>query len=442
VLPSSPVGRLRAWTRRPPRVDLIGARVGFLRRVVARPAVVFAFTVAACAFGLVMAFMALRSAAIDLEVYRAGGRAVLGGTPLYQEPLWAGLRFTYPPWAAILFTPFAPLPSALAQTIAVIGNCALLVFTALWSWRAVGIAPGRRLIVLSSVTASLLFCNEAVHATVYVGQVNLVLLALILGDLLRDDDHKSKGIGLGIAAGIKLTPLIFLLYLVVTRRYRAACVATATFLATVAAGFLILPHDSVRYWLAGTFADTSRIYTDVASRHNQSLRGMLLRLGISADSAQAGWLVLALGTAAGTIVVAAWASRRGEQLLAVTLCGLCSAALSPWSWGHHWVWLVPLAVFLVRLVTQHVRWTEHSTWFLPGLLLPLTFPWVLALADPPDSSASSATLTSGPAAFVLGNLYVLIFFAALVASVAHLRHLQILKSARDVDQSQPVIPAL
>jgi alpha-1,2-mannosyltransferase len=131
---------------------------------------------------------------------------------------------------------------------------------------------------MSSVTASLLLCSEAVHAAVYVGQVNLVLLALILGDLLRDDEHRSKGIGLGIAAGIKLTPLIFVLHLVATRRFRAAGVATATFLATVAAGFLILPRDSVRYWLAGTFADARRIYPNVASTHNQSLRGMLLRL--------------------------------------------------------------------------------------------------------------------------------------------------------------------
>jgi alpha-1,2-mannosyltransferase len=412
--------------------------VGFLRRVVARPAVVLAFTIASCAFGLLMALMALRSAAIDLEVYRAAGRAVLGGTPLYEQPLWAGLRFTYPPWAAILFTPLASLP--LAQAVTVICNCALLVLITAWSWQAVGVAPGRRLVVMSSVTASLLFFSEAVHATVYVGQVNLVLLALILGDLLRDDEHRSKGIGLGIAAGIKLTPLIFVLYLMATRRFRAAGVTTAAFLATVAVGFLILPRDSVRYWLAGTFADASRIYPNVVSTHNQSLRGILLRLGVTADSVGPIWLVLALGTAASTIVVAAWASRRGEQLLAVTLCGLCSAALSPWSWGHHWVWLAPLAVFLARLATQHVGLASHPIWFLPGLLLLLTFPWELAFADPPDSSTSGTALTTGPAAFVLGNPYVLIFFATLVASVVHLRRL----GARPGNQLrfQPVTPAL
>jgi alpha-1,2-mannosyltransferase len=311
---------------------------------------VIVFTVIACSFGLVKAVGALSTFAIDLEVYRAAGRAVLQGNALYEHPLvlderpWA-LPFTYPPWAAILFTPLALLSAPVARFAIVIANDALLVFVAFRSWQVMRPATDRRrLLLLAVLTASLLFLTEAVHYTVYNGQVNLLVLALVLGDLIRGDDRRTKGTGLGIAAGIKLTPLIFVPYLLATRRLHAAVVATTTFLGTVAVGFLILPHDSAQFWLAGTLTDVSRIYPNTTSTHNQSVRGMLLRSGMSIQSVQLAWLTVAMAIGVLTILVAVWATRRGLHLLALTLCGLSSAALSPWAWGHHWVWLIPLAV--------------------------------------------------------------------------------------------------
>jgi alpha-1,2-mannosyltransferase len=385
-----------------------------------RPAVLVG--VFACIISSVVAFKALRTPPIDLEVFRAGGQAVLDWIPLYERPLWSGMDFTYPPLAALLFVPLAILPTIAAQALVTAANLAALVFAVWLARRALDrldSAPGRALIGLTPLAAGLLFWVEAVRTTVYLGQVNLALLVLVLADLLRDDARRSKGIGVGIAAGIKLTPLIFVLYLLTTRRFRAAAVATGTFLGTVGLGFVLLPRDAAKYWLTGTFADSGRVFAATISPANQSLRGLLFRIIGASGVAELFWMMAAIGITACVLGVAAWASRRNEELLALTLCGLCAAAVSPHSWGHHWVWLVPLAVFLVHLALTRSRWPRDGLWLLPVLLLPLTLPWIVALANPPTGTPR---LTTGPLAFLLDNVYVLIFAVTLVASVRHLRH--------------------
>ncbi|HEX7307202.1 glycosyltransferase 87 family protein [Lentzea sp.] len=371
-------------------------------------------TLVVCAFGLVTTALAFRAETIDLEVYRAGAAAVLAGAPLYETAVWQDMQFTYPPFAALLFAPLALLGSAVATGVVAAGNSALLVYVSSRCWRSAGTHTGSKLLVVSLVTASALLATETVHVTLYLGQINFVLLALVLGDLLRDDPKRTKGIGLGIAAGIKLTPLIFVLYLLLTRRFRAAAVATGTFAATIAAGFLLLPGDAARYWLSGAVGDVSRIYPDPYSAHNQSVRGLLLRSGFTVDDVGPFWLGAGVLVSAVVFVTAALASRRGEELLALTLVGMCGAALSPWSWGHHWMWVLPLAVVAVARVAV------FRAWWVPVAMLPFTFPHVLALADPPDEDAQQPVLSGFPA-FVVGNLYVLVFVAAVVVSICHLR---------------------
>jgi alpha-1,2-mannosyltransferase len=374
--------------------------------------------IAAGAIGLVVVVRAFSVIPVDLLVYRDGGRAVLDAEPLYVGPLAHGLPFTYPPWAAVLFTSLALLTPAAAKFVMIAGNCAAVALVATRARNALPGASDRVPAALVLAVAGAAFATEAVRTTVYLGQVNLLLLAVVLWDLLRADDRRSKGVGLGIVAGIKLTPLFFVLYLLATRRFRAAGVAVGTFLATVAVGFVLLPADSARFWLAGTFLDAGRVYADAAAPQNQSLHGLVLRLGGSATL----WLSLALPLIAATVAVAAWASRRGEELIALTLCGLCATTVCPWTWGHHWVWLLPLGVFLAMTARRQPRRPHHAGWLAPSALTALTFPPVLALAVPPPGQPPA--LDTGPVAFVLGNVYLLIFATTLLAAVVHLAHLE------------------
>jgi alpha-1,2-mannosyltransferase len=144
-------------------------------------------------------------------------------------------------------------------------------------------------------------------------------------------------VAIGIAAGLKLTPLIFVPYLLFSRRRRAACVTLGTFAATVIAGYALLPSDSRQYW-GGLFLDPSR----VGGRYvpaNQSLRGLILRLDPSFGSGRLLPIALIVGLTG--IVLAVLASRRGDEAMGFSLCALTGLLVSPVSWTHHWTIAVP-----------------------------------------------------------------------------------------------------
>jgi alpha-1,2-mannosyltransferase len=271
---------------------------------------------------------------IDLQVYRAGGEHVLAGAPLYQGGVLLDLPFVYPPFAAVLFAPLALLPLGLLKVLWTALGIALLGYVV---HRCVPCA-GWPVVVLLAVLATAL---DPVRTTLYLGQINVVLLALVVGDLLGRPGSRLRGVGVGLAAAVKLTPLLFVVYLAATRRWRAAATALATFAAAAGLGFVFAPADSVAFWFDGTFLAADRI-SAVDGPSNHSLNGLLARLG----AAGLPWLVVAAALGALTIVLAVRAHRAGEEVLALTLCGLAAAALAPFAWSHHYVWVVPLAVLL------------------------------------------------------------------------------------------------
>ena len=175
----------------------------------------------------------------------------------------------------------------------------------------------------------------------FLGQIEPLLMLLVVWDLTRSDARRWKGIGIGLAAGIKLVPLIFIPYLLLAGKFRQAAVAAGTFAATVVVGFLALPGPSASYWLTGYFMRPGRTGS-VHSLVNQSLLGMLARLYGTVGPAQAAWLPLALGVAAAGLVGGAMLSRTGRPVQGWTLVGITSVLVSPISWDHHWVWIVPV----------------------------------------------------------------------------------------------------
>jgi alpha-1,2-mannosyltransferase len=206
-----------------------------------------------------------------------------------------------------------------------------------------------RRVGLTLGTAGLVLGLEPVMQTLGFGQINLLLMALVLVDLAQPDSRRWKGAGVGLAAAIKLTPAIFVAYLVLTRHLRAAAVACATFAATVALGFLALPASSRRFWFGGLFLNSQRV-GGVAYAGNQSVNGALVRLFGGVSQARPVWFAAALLIGGGGLLIATWASRRGEELLGIATCALTALLVSPISWSHHWVWVVLLVPCGVRLL--------------------------------------------------------------------------------------------
>ncbi|GAA5152988.1 MULTISPECIES: glycosyltransferase 87 family protein [Amycolatopsis] len=307
-------------------------------RLSADPGRLLACLLAVAAFAAgVCAWLAGWRLGADSAVYRAGALTLLHGEPLYTLdrlaalPSWVALPFTYPPAAALLFVPLAALPPGLAWGIV---TTVSVVSLAVVVW-----VCARRALVLAVPALAL----EPVWKTLFLGQVNLVLLALVVVDVLGRR-HRFSGVLTGIAAAVKLTPLIFVAHLFVTGRWRDGLRALGTFAGLQALMFALVPRDALEYWTHAAF-DPDRI-GGVHWIFNQSLNGLVHRA--SHDAVWSGKVALLI--AAVLAVPSVWLVRRlharGEALAALLVTAFLGLLASPVSWTHHWVWAVPLLALL------------------------------------------------------------------------------------------------
>lgn len=317
--------------------------------------------------------IALRIPMADALVYRAEGAAVANGTDLYGFTVtpWH-LPATYPPFAALLFVPAAWLPLTALKVAFAVGNAALLALLVRLSCRFARVAP-RPWPVLAATAAGLWL--EPVFQTLLFGQINLALACLVLWDLTRPPGALGKGVAVGVAAGVKLTPAIFLLYALLRGRRREAATGAAAFAATVLLGALVLPGASAEFW-------TRRLYeTDRVGKawivDNQSLQGLLARL-LHTPAPGAVWWAAAVAVAAAGL----WTARRVDERWGVLVVAVTALLISPISWSHHWVWCVPLLALLlaegrIRIaVAVAVVFTARTLWLVPHQGdLDLHLPW-------------------------------------------------------------------
>jgi len=297
---------------------------------------------------------------VDLLVYRFGASRVLTGLDLYSVGLTGNphtLLFDYSPFAALCALPLSLITSETTQVLGLTGNVALVVWAVRRMLARLGVSTPAELYGVGALLVALVCWLEPVRLSLQLGQVNLVILAVVVADLLGSDGRRWAGIGIGIVAGIKLTPALFIVYLVLIGRRRTALVASLTFAGTVLLGFLVLPRDSGYFWLRGGFDDVARISSDPVA--NTSLRGLFVRLHLFGATTTVATIVLAaLGLA---VAVLAW--RRGQAVLALAIVGMTSDAVSPFSWSHHWVWIAALVVHLGhRAYVRGGRWSLVAVW--------------------------------------------------------------------------------
>ncbi|MFE0472923.1 glycosyltransferase 87 family protein [Streptomyces sp. NPDC058947] len=255
--------------------------------------------------------------------------------------------FTYPPFAAVAMLPMSLLDLRTAIAAALLLNLAALALVlrllAGPAWRRLGWFGW-------ALLACLLALFEPLRDTFSFGQVNVLLLALVLTDaaLLASGRGRFAGVGIGLAAAVKLTPALFIGLLLVARRWRAAAVATAVALAATALAALIDPDASRFYWTTALW-DTDRVGR-LAYVSNQSVQGILARLG---EPDRAVWAAAVLPVLGVWAVRARRAVAAGDWTAAFALTGLAACLVSPITWVHHLVWLLPSFAVLVR--TGHVR---------------------------------------------------------------------------------------
>lgn len=279
--------------------------------------------------------------AIDFRIYMWGGHAVLHDERLYLV-LAFGHWFTYSPFAAIVFVPIAALPLALARMGWDLVSVAALAYSVVITLKLAGYRPSR--IMVAGVTAAVLPLDP-MYQTLFLGQINLILLALILTDVWRVSQGRDAGIGVGIAAAIKLTPAIFIMFFLLARRTKAAFIAGGTFILCGLIGFGVAPRASKLYW-RHLFFDTRRVGAPYIS--NQSPYGTAIRIAEGQGHIGAWWIVIPVTFAVIGLTAATILARRQDWLGATAITGTTGLLVSPISWAHHWVWILPALVLLVR----------------------------------------------------------------------------------------------
>jgi alpha-1,2-mannosyltransferase len=294
---------------------------------------------------------------VDLTVYRDGGLIVRHVYPYYDphktDPLygWGGysslkLKFTYPPFAAVAFALISFLPWTPLWVLSVVVNIVALVAALWFTFGGLGYTDRRVRLGATLVAAAVTFWLQPVVRTIYLGQVNLILMTMIIWDLCQPDNSNGrvrwwKGFATGVAAGIKLVPLIYVPYLVVTRKFREAAMVVAGFLATVLVGFVILPNDSAKWWLHGMLMSDASRTGFIGWAGNQSLRAIITRFSGSVAAGQAPWFAAAACAFILGMTAAYLLDRAGYRVVAILATALTGLLMSPISWDHHWVWVSP-----------------------------------------------------------------------------------------------------
>ncbi len=302
-----------------------------------------------------LAFIPDTANMVDLVVYRDGSAEILTGD-LWEYRFGAltddfPLPFTYPPFAALVLLPLSWVPLVVLKYLWHAGSLVALWFVVQRSMSLAGtradggvVADPLRWQRRAMYWTAFAMWLEPVRTTLNYGQVNLLLAALVLA-ALSSRSAAVAGIGVGLAAGIKLIPAISGLYFLVTRRWSAALASAAVFVATVLASFLLAPELSHRYWFE-LLGDASRI-GPVASAINQSVRGALSRTA-GFDVGTGGLWLLAVGLVLVLAGLALAAAARARDVLAmIVVVQLIGLLISPVSWSHHWVWIVPALIWTV-----------------------------------------------------------------------------------------------
>lgn len=294
---------------------------------------------------------------IDLHVYRDAGVSLLHHRPVYAQytiTRFNVLPFTYPPLAAILAVPLALLPFLLVRAVwdlavyAVLAYVLRLVLVPVRGRLRAQARPGRWSWEPVVLPATWLVCGYLLpgRQQVHFGQVGVFLMALVVVDLLTPHTGRWRGVLVGLATAIKLTPGVFIVALLVAGRRRAAAVAAGTAAGLTLLAALVAPGTSRSYWTNALF-DSDRLGNN-ADPTNQSLRGIVLRGPLHHLPATVAFVLIAAVVGAVGLRKAAIAWRSGDELAAVTVAGLLTALLSPVAWIHHYVYLFMLFALLLR----------------------------------------------------------------------------------------------
>ncbi|MGL5828247.1 MAG: glycosyltransferase 87 family protein, partial [Angustibacter sp.] len=310
---------------------------------------------------------------VDVEVYREAGRSILAGRPVYEHLTESPqlLPFTYPPFAALLAMPLALIPFGAVGWLWTAAQVAATYATVLLAFRQLLRRAGSWRWVAGALLCAPMLWLTPVSDGVRFGQVNAFLVLAVLADFAVTRPPWARGVLVGLATAIKLTPGLFWVHCAVVGRWQQLKIAIATAATVTIATVIVLPEASLAFW-GEALRDPSRLGPN-AGTSNQSLRGVILRLGPDGLAGSALWLAVALPIAGFGLWLARRAFAARNPVAEVATVGLLAVLLSPVSWVHHLAWVVVLLGAI--LGSGH---SLRQFWLFAGLYLwfLLRLPWL------------------------------------------------------------------
>ena len=309
---------------------------------------------------------------IDLGTY------VLGGTNAFHSNLYrvvyppTHLGFTYPPFAAVLFWPISDLPIRLNQIFFSWLSLIALFGVLVVSIRAVSPALERRTVLWwAMVLIAPIGLLDPVRETLLLGQVNILLALAVIADmtLVRPD---RRGYLVGLAAAIKLTPLILVPYLLLTGQRRSSLRAIGAFIVAGAATAAISWGASWTYWTHDVWRPKSAGWLPWVG--NQGVVGITDRLLGHTISTPTTFILVAVIAAIG-LLIAVGAYRESSPILGFLVIETAESLASPVSWSHHFIWVVLLIAWLA-LASDRPAHGEWSAALVAVVFWAAPFWWV------------------------------------------------------------------
>ena len=322
----------------------------------------------------------------DLRIYYKAVSYWLDGHDIYDywqsDPVNVRLGYTYPPVAAVLMAPMATLPVEVAAWTTAAAT-ALAGFTCVWiCLRAAQprVPANAWQLSWAGLITIVAFQSQPLVQTLAYGQVNVYLALLVLVDAFVLMPRRSKwtGVGVGLAMAIKLTPGIFLLYFLVNKRWRAMITAAITAAAVTLLAACVAPTETWRYFTDLIFSSNRVGFLD--DTMNQSINGLLARASATGEPSRLLWVGLSAVVLVVGVVRARHAVKAGDQLFAVTMIGFVGLLVSPASWIHHAVWVVPALVLLICWLVDAAERGDAPVWRMAGavfLLAGAAFAWIM-----------------------------------------------------------------
>lgn len=217
------------------------------------------------------------------------------------------------------------------------------------------------------------------------GNLNGLLLGILMFAwvALRRGWNDGAGFAIGIAAAVKLFPAFLFVYLIASRRWRAAGIGIAAFIGLNAIALALFGIGAFQAYFTEVIPSTTHY---LSCRQNASLVGFWLRL-FDPDPiehivplASLPWLATALSLATrlavvGIVAVVARRSADTDRAFALAVVGMLLVA--PVSWSHYFLLLaLPLGLVWFRLHSWFARrflWLAFAIIWLPTYYLPVAF---------------------------------------------------------------------